>query len=58
MIEVNLIPDVKLELLKARKVRTNVISLSILITIVTAGAVALLAFYVFVVLRCWRFTYL
>ncbi|HCR56010.1 TPA: hypothetical protein DIV49_03480 [Candidatus Saccharibacteria bacterium] len=49
MIEVNLIPDVKLELLKARKVRTNVISLSILITIVTAGAVALLAFYVFVV---------
>ncbi len=49
MIEVNLIPDVKLELLKARKVRTNVISLSILTTIVTGGAVALLAFYVFVV---------
>ncbi len=48
MIEINLIPDVKLELLKARRVRTNVISLSILTTIVAAGVVVVMGLYVFV----------
>lgn len=49
MIEINLIPDVKLELLKARRQRRNIISMSILVAIVAGGAVALLVFYVFVI---------
>ncbi len=47
MIEINLIPDVKRELIKAQKVRSLVISSSILISIAVVGAVVLLALYVF-----------
>lgn len=47
MIEINLIPDVKQELLKAQRVRSMVISGSILASIVAVGAVVLLASYVF-----------
>jgi len=47
MIEINLIPDVKLELLKAQRNRNLVVSGSILTAIASGGVVALLAFYVF-----------
>lgn len=47
MIEINLVPDVKQELIKAQRVRATVISFSILIAFVTAGVVTLLAVYVF-----------
>lgn len=49
MIEINLIPDVKLELLRTQRQRRNVISISILVAIVAGALVALLAFYVFVI---------
>ncbi|HEY1085993.1 MAG TPA: hypothetical protein VGE34_04695 [Candidatus Saccharimonadales bacterium] len=49
MIEINLVPDVKLELIKARKVRTAVISLAILISLIAGGVVALLGVYTFAV---------
>lgn len=49
MIEINLIPDVKQELLKARRVRTYVISGAILIGIVAVGIVVLMALYLFTV---------
>lgn len=45
MIEVNLIPDVKREFLKAQKLRNQVISLSILVSIIAVGVVALLGVY-------------
>lgn len=47
MIEINLIPDVKQELLKAQKVRSTVISIAIVVAIASAGVVILLAVYVF-----------
>ncbi len=47
MIEINLIPDVKLELLKARRTRALVISTSIIVSIVVGGLVVALALYVF-----------
>lgn len=47
MIEINLIPDVKLELLKARRTRALVISTSIVVSIVVGGIVLALALYVF-----------
>lgn len=47
MIEINLVPDVKQELIKAQRVRTTVISITILIGIISVGVVALLAFYLF-----------
>lgn len=47
MIEINLVPDVKQELIKAQRVRATVISFSILIGFATAGIVTLLAVYVF-----------
>jgi hypothetical protein len=47
MIEINLIPDVKQELLRAERARTTVTSLSITIGIISVAAVALLAVYVF-----------
>lgn len=49
MIEINLIPDVKLELLKARRQQRNIISLAILVSMAAGALVVLLAFYVFVV---------
>lgn len=47
MIEINLIPDVKQELIKAERVRSVVISFSILAGLISLGIVTLLAVYVF-----------
>lgn len=47
MIEINLIPDVKQELLKAQRVRGVVISSSIMTSIVAVGLVVLMATYIF-----------
>lgn len=47
MIEINLIPDVKQELLRAQRARAVVISSSILASIIAAGAVVLLLVYIF-----------
>lgn len=47
MIEINLVPDVKQELIKAQRIRATVISFSIAIGLVSAAVVALLAVYVF-----------
>lgn len=47
MIEINLVPDVKQELINAQRVRTSVITLSIFIGIAAIAAVVLLAIYVF-----------
>jgi hypothetical protein len=47
MIELNLVPDVKQELLKAQRVRTVVISVAIVVGIAAVGIVALLALYLF-----------
>lgn len=49
MIEINLVPDVKQELIKAQRIRSTVITASILITIASVAIVALLAIYVFAV---------
>lgn len=49
MIQVNLVPDVKQELLRAQKVRSLVISASVLACIVAGGIVALLVVYVYLV---------
>jgi hypothetical protein len=47
MIEINLIPDVKQELIKARMVRSAVVSGAIITTIIALAIVAVLAIYVF-----------
>ena len=47
MIEINLIPDVKQELLKAQRQRATVISVSIITCIVAGAIVTLFAIYVF-----------
>lgn len=47
MIEINLIPDVKQELIRAQQVRSAVISISIIIGIAAVAIVTLLALYVF-----------
>lgn len=49
MIEINLVPDVKQELLNAQRVRTSVISLSIVVGLAAVGIVVVLAIWVFVV---------
>ena len=49
MIEINLVPDVKQELLKAQRVRAGVISMAILVGIAAVGIVVVLAVWVFVV---------
>jgi hypothetical protein len=49
MIEINLVPDVKQELIQAQRVRASVISIAILVGIVATGVVVLLAFWVFAV---------
>ena len=46
MIEVNLIPDVKREYLRAQRMRNSVVSLSILVSIIAGVIVALLVGYV------------
>lgn len=47
MIEVNLVPDVKQELIHAERVRSVVISLTILVGLVAVGIVVLLGLWVF-----------
>lgn len=47
MIEINLIPDVKQELLKAQRARAVVISASIITSIAAAGIVVVLCVYIF-----------
>lgn len=47
MIEINLVPDVKQELINAQRVRTSVISLSILVGIAAIAVVVVLAVWVF-----------
>jgi hypothetical protein len=49
MIEINLVPDVKQELLKAQRVRTSVISMAIVVAIGAIGVVIALALWVFAV---------
>lgn len=49
MIEINLIPDVKQELLKAKRVRTYVISGAVVIGIASVALVVLMALYLFTV---------
>ncbi len=48
MIELNLVPDVKQELLQAQRARTTIISLAILVSAVSVGVVVLLSIYLFV----------
>lgn len=47
MIEINLIPDVKLELLRAQRTRSAVISGSIITSFIAMGVVVLLLVYIF-----------
>lgn len=47
MIEINLIPDVKRELIKAKRTRTIVVSGAIVVGIVSVGIVVLLCIYLF-----------
>lgn len=47
MIEINLVPDVKQELIKAQRVRASVISVAVLAGIVATAIVVLLAVWVF-----------
>lgn len=49
MIEINLVPDVKQELIKAQRVRASVISMAILVGIIAVGVVVVLAIWVFAV---------
>jgi Tfp pilus assembly protein PilN len=49
MIEINLVPDVKQELIKAQRARTGIISMSIVIGIAAVGVVVLLVLWVFAV---------
>tara|TARA_Y100001949_G_scaffold176549_1_gene190326 strand:+ start:10221 stop:10967 length:747 start_codon:yes stop_codon:yes gene_type:complete len=49
MIELNLVPDVKQELLKAQRTRSFVISASIVASIIAGGLVVLFAAYIFIV---------
>jgi len=49
MIEINLVPDVKQELLKAQRVRAGVISTAILVGIAAVAIVLILAIWVFIV---------
>lgn len=49
MIEINLVPDVKQELIKAQRVRASVISIAILVGLAAVGVVVLLAVWVFAI---------
>lgn len=49
MIEINLVPDVKQELIKAQRVRASVISMAIVVGVAAVGVVVLLAIWVFAV---------
>ncbi len=47
MIEINLVPDVKQELIQAKRIRTVVISVAIFVGLIAIGIVVLLALYLF-----------
>jgi hypothetical protein len=47
MIEINLVPDVKQELIQAQRIRASVISLAIVIGVVAVGVVVVLGIWVF-----------
>jgi len=47
MIEINLVPDVKQELMKAQRLRTTVMSMAIVVGLAAVGVVVVLALYVF-----------
>jgi len=47
MIEINLVPNVKQELIKAERVRSKVIAGAVFVGVASVGVVILLAFYVF-----------
>ena len=49
MIEINLVPDVKQELIRAQRVRTGVISLAVVVGVVAVGLVVVLAIWVYAV---------
>jgi len=49
MIEINLVPDVKQELIKAQRIRSTVVSTAISVAAISVGLVTLLAIYVFAV---------
>lgn len=49
MIEINLVPDVKQELIKAQRVRASVISIAIVVGIAAVGVVVVLAIWVFAI---------
>jgi len=49
MIEINLVPDVKQELIKAQRIRARVIAGSIFIAVLSVSIVTLLAIYVFTI---------
>ena len=49
MIEINLVPDVKQELLRAQRVRNMVISLSVVVSVAAIAIVALLVVWIFLV---------
>ncbi|HEV7951882.1 MAG TPA: hypothetical protein VGO98_00710 [Candidatus Saccharimonadales bacterium] len=57
MIEINLVPDVKQELINAQRVRTNVISIAILVGLAAIGIVVVLAVWVFAVQTARGFVY-
>lgn len=48
MIEINLLPDVKQELIQAQRVRNAVVSMSIILSIAAGAVVALLASYTYI----------
>jgi hypothetical protein len=49
MIEINLVPDVKQELIKAQRVRASVISMSVLVGMVAVAIVVVLGIWVFAI---------
>ena len=49
MIEINLVPDVKQELIHAQRIRSAVVTVSILIGLVSIAIVAILVFYIFAI---------
>ena len=53
MIQINLIPDVKIDLIRAQKHRNMIISFSIISMIATVSVVVLVAFYIFGA-QAWR----
>lgn len=49
MVEINLLPDIKQELLRVRRVRSTVVAISVLIGSISVAVVGLLALYAFTV---------